>query len=167
MKTIFFFLFLSLVMQVSSQNTSQYDNIPLTNDKEYRKAEPQVILAIDYVYSTPVDKDNVHRKNAMTFIMKWMSGAPDYSFIPDKTVSKVTGNDNELVGMYFVCLAKYAVEKGKGVDREDLKYNSYLLLATYCENPDNNVQLRGEIKKLIEAKNENKLKEYLESKQKK
>lgn len=164
MKTIFFLLFLSLAIRVSSQNASQYDNIPLSTDKEYRKAEPQVILAVDYAYSTAIDKDNIHRKNAISFIMKWMAGTPDFSFTPDKTVMKVTNNDSELVGMYFVCLAKYALEKGKGVDRADLKYNSYLLLATYCENPDNNYKLKGETKKLVDAKNQGKLQEYLDSK---
>lgn len=164
MKTCYFIILAFFTISSFAQSASQYDNIPLTNDKEYRRAEPQVILAIDYVYTTPFEKDNLHRKNAISFIMKWMSGTPDFSFIPDKTVTKVTSNDHDLAGLYFVCLAKYALEKGKGVDREELKYNSYLLLANYCENPENSYPIKGEIKKLIEAKNQGKLQEYIDKK---
>ncbi len=163
-QSILLFLFLSF--NAFSQKSSQYDYIPLTTAKEYRKAEPQVILAADYVYSSPIDKDNLNRGEATKFVMKWMGGTSDYSFAPDKTVSKITNGNNELYGLYFVCLAKYALEKGKGTDREELKLNAYILLATYCENPVNKCVIKGEIKKLIEAKNQNSIKQYIESKQK-
>lgn len=160
-------MFCFVISIAFSQNTSQYDNIPLTSAANYRKAEPQVILASDYVYSSPVDKENTNRKNAIAFIMKWMGGNSDYSFGMDETISKIAGGDNDVLSMYFVCLAKYALSKGKGVDREELKYNAYLLLAKYCENPANNYKPKGEIKKLIDANNQNKLKEFLDSKLKK
>jgi hypothetical protein len=166
MKIFFLILFLLVAINTFSQNVSQYDYIPLRTAVDYRKAEPQVILASDYVYSTPIDKENQNRKNAMSFIVKWMSGTSDYSFVVDETVLKITNNDNEVLGVYFACITKYALEKGKGVDRDELKYNSFLLLATYCENLDNNYKPRGEIKKLIDAKNQGKLNEYLESKKK-
>jgi ABC-type tungstate transport system permease subunit len=85
----------------------------------------------------------------------------------DETITKIAGGDNDILSMYFICLAKYALAKGKGVDREELKYNAYLLLAKYCENPGNNYKPKGEVKKLIDAKNQDKLKEFLDSKQKK
>lgn len=166
MKTYFCILLVFLAFNTFAQNNTQYDNIPLNSAASYRKAEPHVSLAADYVYSTPVDKTNLNRKNAISFIMKWMQGTSDYSFVPDKIAFKITNNESEMVGLYFTCLAKYALEKGKTVDREELRINSYRLLALYCENPDNNYKPKGEIKKLIEAKNQNKIREYLDSKQK-
>jgi hypothetical protein len=167
MKTIFSIIFCIVALHAFSQKTSQYDNIPLNTAADFRKAEPQVILATDYVYSTPVDKENINRKNAVSFIMKWMAGTSDYSFGMDETISKIAGGDNDVLSAYFVCLAKYALAKGKGVDREELKYNAYLLLTKYCENPNNNYKPKGEVKKMIDAKNQDKLKEFLDSKQKK
>jgi hypothetical protein len=167
MKFFLSILLLSAISSTFAQSASQYDNIPLANAADYRKAEPQVILASDYVYSTAIDKDNQHRKNAILFIVKWMSGTPDFSFVMDGAINKITYNDNEVLGVYFACTTKYALQKGKGVDREDLKYNSFLLLATYCENPANNYKPKGEVKKLIEAKNQGKLQEYLDSKKSK
>jgi len=164
MKAILFLLLLLITTGVFSQNASQYDNIMLTTPSEYRRAEPQVMLAADYVYTSPIDKDDKHRTNSIRFIMKWMQGTSDYSFPIDETVTKVTQNDNDLFGVYIACLAKYVLQKGKGADREDVKYNAFLLMANYCENPNHNYKVRGEIKKLIDAKNQNKLKEYLDSK---
>lgn len=167
MKVLFSVLFCCLALSAFSQPTSPYSNIPLTSAADYRRAEPQVILASDYVYSCPVDKENINRKNAVSFIMKWMAGTSDYSFGMDETISKIAGGDNDVLSIYFVSLAKYALSKGKGVDREELKYNAYLLLAKYCENTGNNYKPKGEVKKMIDAKNQNKLKEFLDSKKKK
>jgi hypothetical protein len=144
----------------------QYDNILLSKPADYRKAEPVVILATDYVYASAVDKEDLHRQNAISFIMKWMQGTQDYSFVMDETVTKLTKGDNDLFGIYVTCMAKSALQKGKGADRESIKYDAYKLMAEYCENPLNKYKVRGEIKKVIAAKNENKLREYLDSNKK-
>lgn len=167
MKTLLSILFYITAISVFSQNTSQYDNIPLNSAAAFRKAEPQVILAADYAYSSPIDKENMNRKNAISFVMKWMAGTSDYSFGMDETISKISNGENEILGIYFISLAKYALSKGKGVDREDAKYNAYVMLINYCENPANNFRIRGEVKKMIEANKQGKLKEFLDSKQKK
>lgn len=164
MKKLILFLFIAISASAFAQITSQYDNIPLTTASEFRKAEPQVMLAADYVYTSPIEKDDKHRTDAIRFIMRWMQGTSDYSFPIDETFTKITKNDNELFGVYMACLAKYALSKGKGVEREDLKYNSFVLLSDYCQNPNNNYKPRGEVKKMIEAKNGGKLKEYLDTK---
>ena len=167
MKTLFPILFLLVALNAFSQKTSQYDNIPLNTAADFRKAEPQVILAADYAYSSPIDKENTNRLNAITFVMQWMKGTSDYSFGMDETISKISNGDREIYGIYFICLAKYALSKGKGVDREDAKYNAYVMMADYCENPVNNFKMRGEVKKMAEAKKQGQLKEFLDSKKKK
>lgn len=167
MKTLFSFLICFTAISVFSQNASQYDNIPLNSAAAYRKAEPQVMLAADYAYTSPIDKENTNRKNAISFVMKWMAGTSDYSFGMDETINKISNGDSEIFGIYFISLAKYALANGKGVDREEAKYNAYVMMAEYCENPANNFRIRGEVKKMIEAKKQGKLKEFLESKQKK
>jgi hypothetical protein len=164
MKNFLPILLLCISLSSFSQGTSQYDNINLNKASDYKKAEPQVMLACDYIYTTPVDKENLNRKNAISFIVRWMQGTSDYPFIIDKTVYTVTNSDNQVLGVYFACLSKYALEKGKGASHDDLKYNSYDLLATYFDNPNNNYVPRGELKKLIDAKKQNKLKEFIDSK---
>ena len=116
MKIFLFCLVLLLSANVFSQATSQYDNVPLTTANEYRRAEPQVALAADYVYSSPIDKENVHRKDAISFILKWMGGTSDYSFAPDESMRKITNDDRDLVGTYAACITKYEVKIGKGVN---------------------------------------------------
>lgn len=144
----------------------QYDNILLATPADYRKAEPVVILATDYVYASAVDKEDLHRQSAISFIMKWMQGTQDYSFVLDETVTKLTKGDNDLFGIFVTCMAKSALQKGKGADRKAIKYDAFKLMAEYCENPLSKYKVRGEIKKVIAAKNENKLREYLDSNKK-
>ena len=163
MKVFLSLLLMLLAVNSFSQNTSQYDNILLNTAADYRKAEPMVSLAADYVYTTPIDKENINRKNAIAFILRWMQGTSDYSFAVDESMRKITNDDRELIGLYAACITGYALQKGKGVDRDELKLNSYRMLAIYCENPANNYKPRGEMKKMIDAKNQNKLKEYLDS----
>jgi hypothetical protein len=166
MKWYITLIFLFFGLGVFSQNFSNYQNITLQTAADYRKVEPQVMLAYELVLSTPVDKKNTNRLDAISFIMRWMSGTSDYSFVMDEALFKITNNDKDILGVYFACLAKYALQHGKNVDRSDLRYNSYLMLAQYCEIPENNLKPRGEIKKMVEAKNQNQLKEYLEKKSK-
>ncbi|MEI6059298.1 MAG: hypothetical protein WCR72_01255 [Bacteroidota bacterium] len=166
MKRVVFALLILFASASFAQNYSQWENIPLVTAAEFRKAEPQVMLAADLVLSTPIEKTNKNRLNAISFIMKWMGGTSDYSFVLDETMRRVTYGDKDMLGVYFACLSKYAIQKGKGADREDIRIKSYAMLAAYCENPDNNIKVRGEIKKLVDAKNQNKMKEYLDSKKK-
>jgi len=163
-KKILTIVLLFLAFSSFSQSPSLYDNIILSKPDDYRKAEPYVVLAADYVYASAINKDDIHRSNAISFIMRWVQGTPDFSFSYDETIAKISKSDNEMIGLYVTCLASSALQKGKGADREDIKYNAYLLIAEYCENPLNNYKARGEVKKMIEAKNQGKLKEYLETK---
>lgn len=123
-----------------------------------------MMLAADYVYSTPISKDDVNRTNAITFIRKWMLGTPDFSFTFDETIAKISKSDVEMASLYMTCLVRYAIQKGKGTDREEIRYNAFVKMAEYCENPANNYKARGEVKKMIDAKNQGKLKEYIEIK---
>jgi len=164
MRILLALLLACAILSSFAQSKSQYDNVFLATASDFRRAEPQVILASDYVYSTPVEKDNAHRESAINFIMKWMQGTPDYSFPLDETLTKIAKGDYDFIGIYIASSAKYALQKGKGVSREDIRLNSYLLALSYCENPVNNYKIRGEIRKLADAKNQDKLKEYLESK---
>jgi hypothetical protein len=160
-----YFLFLCFSASFS-QNSNGYQNIRLTTPSEFRKAEAQVILASDFILSMPIEKKNPNRDQAMSFIMKWMQGTPDYSFVLDESIAKITAGDNELMGIYLAALASTALSKGKEITREELRIGSYARLADYCSDPAHNYKPKGEVKKLIEARKQNTLAEYLDSKKK-
>lgn len=56
MKYCITLIFLFFGLGVFSQNFSNYQNITLQTATDYRKVEPQVMLAYELVLSTPVDK---------------------------------------------------------------------------------------------------------------
>jgi hypothetical protein len=164
MKYLISIILVTLALNSFSQDFAQYESIPMSTAAEFRRAEPQVALAADFVYNVPIDKTNLNRKNALSFIIKWMRGTSDYSFVVDESLKKITYNDQDLASVYFACLAKSALQKGKDADRDEIRTYSYILFATYCENPENNYVPKGEMRKLVDAKNKGQMKEYLETK---
>lgn len=151
---------------LQAQDFSQYATMRFTTAAEYRKIEPHVILASDLVLSTPIEKNNTNRENAIKLVMKWIGGTSDYSFVADKYVSKFTGNNPDLIAVYLVALAKITLESEKNTDRETIRLAAYNKLCEYCSDPLNSYTPVGEMKKMIAAYRHNDLKAYLEAKSK-
>jgi hypothetical protein len=94
--------------------------------------------------------------------MRWMEGMPDYMFNLDESISEIAKSNNSLYGVFLACISKFVIEnKEKSKDQEEIKYNTFLTLIKYCEDPSKNVRQSREIKDLIKARDENRLYEYL------
>ena len=71
------------------------------------------------------EKDNLDRLKSLQFIIKWMSGTPDYTFTLDNITSKVTKGNDDLLGIYMACMVKYCLEnKASASDEKLVKLNS-------------------------------------------
>ena len=165
MKTKFFFsviLFLGIVMTGKSQDYSRLKDIEMKSKEEFIKAEDKVLECTKYVLTTPMDDENTNRRNAMQFILRWMEGTPDYTFTLDETVGKIAQTSDALLGVFMACMSRYVLEhKDKAKDEKDVKYNSVLMLIDYARDPENDVEITGEMENLIKAKDEHRLKEYI------
>ena len=59
-------------------------------------------------------------------------------------------------------MCRFVLEnKDKAKDNNEVKYNSVLMLIDYSQDTHNNVEISGELKNLIQAKDEHRLKEYI------
>jgi hypothetical protein len=165
MKTQFFvsaILFFGLVMGCNAQDYSKLKDIELKDKEDYSKAEDKILECSKYVLTTPMEDDNTNRTNALQFLLRWMDGTPDYTFNLDETVGKLAQTSDALLGVYMACMCRYVLEnKDKAKDDKDVKYNSVLLLIDYAKDPNNKVEISGELENLIRAKDENRLKEYI------
>jgi hypothetical protein len=165
MKTKFFvsvILFFGFVMGCNSQDYSKLKDIELKEKEDYTKAEARILECSKYILTTPMDDENTNRINALQFIFRWMDGTPDYTFTLDETVGKIAQTSDALLGVYMACMCRYVLEnKDKAKDEKDVKYNSVLLLIDYSKDPNNKVEVSGELENLIKAKDEHRLKEYI------
>ncbi len=145
-----------------SQELPDYDEIPLKKQSDYYKADSFVLIASNFLLSTPYAANNKDRLNSEAFIVKWMSGTPDYSFTLGKTAIDITKKNTHLLGIYMACMAKYCIEnKIDGKDDKEVTLNAVKLLLTYCEDPDNNIKMTKELKKLSEANKKGELEKEL------
>lgn len=147
--------------KLSAQNLPQYDNIRLEAKEDYKQADSVVMLATNYILSTPIDKTNTGRLKSMQFLIKWMTGTPDYSFSLDENTVKYFVNDADLMGTYMAALSKSALQNKPGTDNKTLTLNAVKMLLAYVNNANNNVTVTKPLKKLSEANDNGQLASFL------
>jgi hypothetical protein len=155
MKKPFFVLTAVLVsiLNVSFAQSTNFDEVKLEKAADYKVAEPFALEASNYLHSTPFDKNDVTRLKALQFIIKWMSGTPDYMFTLDGTPSKMSKGNSDVLGLYMAALTKYVLENKEAAKNAQLvKLNAVTLVLAYCENTANNMKMTKELKRLSAAK---------------
>lgn len=137
----------------AQQELPDFENIKLDQKSDYKQADSAALKASTYLLSTPFEKDNIHRLHALSFVIKWMSGTPDFSFTLDEDAIKTVKGNEALIGLYMAAMTKYALEnRSLSKDTKAIKLNSLILLLNYCENTNNNIKMTKQLKKLSEAK---------------
>jgi hypothetical protein len=145
-----------------SQVLPDYDNIRLVEKADYNVAEPSVMQAVSYILTTPFEKNDLMRLKSLQFIIKWMTGTPDFGFTLDDVATKIAKGNDDLIGLYMVCMTKYCLEnKSSAKDNAAVKLNAIKLLLAYCDNADNHMKLTKQLKKLSEANKKGELEKEL------
>jgi hypothetical protein len=160
-----FFLLALLIFlsgHLTAQSLPKLDLIRLERASDYKAANPFALQTAIYLLSTPFDKENQDRIKGLEFIVKWMSGTPDHSFVIDDVEGKVTKGDPDVLGLYLAALTRYTLEnKEAAKDINNLKLNGVILLLNYCENKNNNFKMTKQLKKLSEARSKGQLEKAL------
>ncbi len=159
----FLTLLLALFCYSSFAQSPDYESIKLGNKEECTAAEPSAIQACTYIFSTPFEKNDLARLNALAFIIKWMSATPDFSFTIDETAIKSMKGNDDLVGLYLAAMTKYSLENREAAkDKNKVKLNAVTLVLNYCEDEKNKMKMPKALKKLSEAKAKGELEKALE-----
>jgi len=157
-------LLAGMLFSINAQDFSNLGMIQLKDPADYKNNEKTALDCANYLLNSrfdDLDKDLTHNQ-AQLFLIKWMGGTPDYMFSLDETVTKATGSNTSLLSIFLAASVKYVLEnKEMSTNEEEVKFNSFLIFLKYCEDPAKDSKLNGEIKKMIKAKNENSLREYL------
>ena len=163
MKNLIFALLLFICSFSFGQTRPDYETIKLDQKSEIQAADTFALVASTFLLTTPFDKDELHRLEALQFIIKWMTATPDYSFSLDEVATKIMKGNNDLLGLYMASMTKYSLEnKSSSKDQKAVKLNSIIILLNYCENENNKIKMTKQLKKLSEAKAKGKLEEELQ-----
>jgi len=140
-----------------AQNFSKLENIPLNDSMDCKNAEPKVLECCNYLLTTPCE-ETLNRLKAVQFIMKWMENTSDYTFTLDKIFLSVSKSNKVLISNLFASMAKTAITETMN---ENFTFKYITIFAEYCENPKYKVKQSAFIKKMIKAKNDNTLAEFI------
>lgn len=156
-------LLFSTVNSVFSQSLPKYDEIKLETKEDFNDSTNNAALqASNYLLSTPMDSKSISRLKSLQFIIKWMSGTPDFSFTLDEQATKFAKNNDDLLGIYMAAMTKYVLEnKTESNNQNKIKLNAVKLIIQYSKDTKNNLKINKELKKAIEADANGKLEDYL------
>ena len=153
MKNPFFFFFFFLISTASfAQNLSNWETYKLEMKEDFHNAEDLVKEGIDYMFSTPFDKNDIKRYQALNFVMNWMEGTPEYRFNIDQKAVELTKGNDDLLGMYFAGLAKVILENKNQIPDDETVHNLVVQdLIVYTSNEANHLKPTKALKKLIKS----------------
>lgn len=133
-------------------NISKLSDIALNDKADYVSAEGKVLKCADYLISTPFDKLNINREYSKSFLARWMTGTPDFTFNIDELACKLVKYNVSLLSMYLAYTVKYVIEKKYEVKSEDeIDKNVIPLLIGYCNDPENNVIMNDSLKEILKS----------------
>lgn len=150
----------AISISLFSQNYSELKGVNLSDSISCGEAHDKVVECCDFVLNQPC-VDDLSCSNAHVFIIDWEIKTLSYQFSLHNGLYKLIGKDANLVGRYYASLAKVAIEKNYTNDIPDLQYEAIKLFLEYCENPDSKVKVSKRLRKFVDAKNTNHLREFI------
>lgn len=149
MKKSFILIFVLITSVFYGQDFKLLDNYKFDKAESYNKAEPHVIESANYLFSTPVEENNLNRLVAIQFILKWMEGT-EYTFNLDSKVMDLVGDNQDLLGLYMAGMSKVVLENKSTKLSDDEIYDGVVaLLVGYCKNKENNLKPTKNLKKAM------------------
>lgn len=147
--TILCLSFLSLA-GLEAQNFSDLSLIPLETAEDHLNAEPRVLECAEYLLSHPLMYQPMTRGETFTFLFQWMEGTPDFVFTFDEEAVKMTENEDDLIIMYFVSLARAALEsEDRKIGKEEMQAGAKRYLFAYCAKEENGLEPSKKMKKMM------------------
>jgi len=92
-------------------------NVKMKKAKDYEKYEADVIKAVNWIESTPLNKYKNKRRDVNQFLMQWLSGAPNVTIEIGTFQLDYTENNPELLMIFMGAWAKETLENPDADDK--------------------------------------------------
>jgi hypothetical protein len=162
MKKIILLICFFATQHCFSQQLPDYDNVKMEQKSDYKEADKVALIAANYLLATPYEKTDLSRLKSLQFIIKWMTGSPDFSFGIDAAATKISKGNEDILGLYMAAMSKFALEnRESAANAKKMKVAAIKLLLGYCENESNHMKMSKELKKLSEANKKGELESSL------
>lgn len=159
--SLFLLLFSTTVYYACSQELPNLKHVKLTKKSHFKGTETLVLKVTDYLFGTPINKQNTARTQAGQFLIKWMNGTPDYTFFLEEKETDFFNTDGDLMLTYMAGLTKYSLEHPDIKDQKQLILGTMQLVLPYLNEQDNKKTWSNQLWRLNDANLKGRLKEYL------
>lgn len=163
-KSLLAICFIFCLHALYAQSLPDFKLIKLETKEDYNEsANTAALIAADFLLNTAVNKKDINRLLCTQYIIRWMTGTPDYNFELGGKLTKMAKNNDDVFIIAMAGMTKYALENKQvnGKDSKTLMLNGMKHFAEYAANEKSGLKLNGEIKKMLEAYKAGRLEEYL------
>jgi len=154
MKTIRYslmLLFIGFCGIITAQEFEVPKQVKLEQPEDYAQYKSAVLAGIAWLENTPVQNDEVKRKETSAFLMKYMSGAPDFSIAIMPFQMNLVETNPELLMSFLGGWTRFALENTGQKDNALManKAGIQSLLKVYEINRGNGMKKDKKIEKLL------------------
>ncbi len=165
MKSLLALVF-SLFMSMSYGQSKPFEapaDFPPAEKKEFIKFKDAFINAVNWFENTPLNEQKDTRREAGTFIIKYLMDSPDVDAVLDQTVMTVAKKNPEFMTIYMGVYARLAFESEKGKQDHAKCAIAALkgVIKFYKANIDKGLKKDKNIIKLMEADDKNELEKWI------
>lgn len=155
-KKVFLILFTTFIIsKLFAQNFSELANYEFESSESYKPSENQVLICANYLFDNPADQAELNRLYSTQYIIKWMTGTPDYTFDIGEDAMELTKGNSDLLGLYMAAMSKVVIEnEGENLIDNEIYNQAETLLVKYCSDPNNKMKPSKKIKKIIKSSKE-------------
>lgn len=153
MKRILTILFVLCVHLSFSQSYFYLEDIKLKKKIDFTDNENNVVKAIDYLLSTPIDEKNYDRKACDRFIIRYAEKCSTVKITIGPPLTKMYGTNTELL-VFYMGLWMKSTFNNKNFTTE--QHEKYIFTEIYkYSKAGNNIEINEAIKALIKSGDEN------------
>lgn len=111
-KLIYSSLFCALTLAGPSLAAQTFEvprKVTLETAADYKKYEQDIVKAASWLETTDLDKERDKRKETGTFVIGWVSGSPDLTVEINSGVTKLQGDNTDLLLIFVAAYSKYCI----------------------------------------------------------
>lgn len=162
-KIIFFLFNMVVVFSLLSQEFEVPKDYKLEKKEDYKPYEDDVVACIEYLESTPFDKNTKTRAEASAFLLKWITGCPYIKINLNSYVMEYTQKNKDFLMTFLGGWTKYAIENPEEVN--DFMGNMAgikSIIKVYKRGKG--IKKDKNVEKLVKMENDGELESWLKSK---
>jgi len=143
------------------QKFKHLEDNKLKKIEDYAKYDKELLDATNYILSNPIDKNDVDRLYAISFVLRWMDGCK-YTFMIHEEAIDLSKKDEDLLSVYLAAMTNYVLNnKSNAENNSVVRLETLNMLLDYIENPKFKIKQTKKIKKFLKARKENELSKLL------